>query len=65
MVVTALTLWIGYDAAVEIGKLALAENIILKRGGGTTRLRPARGFRSSGRADGESGAACQLPGGGD
>ena len=29
MVVTALTLWIGYDAAVEIGKLALAENIIV------------------------------------
>jgi fumarate hydratase class II len=29
MVVTALTLWIRYDAAVEIGKLALAENIIV------------------------------------
>jgi fumarate hydratase, class II len=29
MVVTALKPGIGYDAAVKIGKLALAENIIL------------------------------------
>ncbi len=31
MLVTALNPWIGYDKAVKIAKLALAENMSLKR----------------------------------
>ena len=50
MLVTALNPRIGYDKAVTIGKHALAENITLKQAAAAARLRPARGFRSLGRA---------------
>jgi fumarate hydratase class II len=62
MLVTALNPWIGYDSAVTIGELALAETVTLKLGGGTLRLRAARGFRSLGRAVGDDGAGCHAAG---
>jgi predicted DNA-binding ribbon-helix-helix protein len=53
---------IGYDRAARIGEFALRGEHHLEAGGGTTRLRPARGFRSSGHTGGESRAACGAAG---
>ncbi len=62
MVVTAIKLRMGYDRAVKIGKLALAENNHLEGGGGTLRVRPAPEFRSPDHSGGESHAACRAGG---
>lgn len=61
-VVTAHLLRIGYDRVARIGKFALCGEHALEASGGTARLQPARGFRSSGRSGGKSRAACGAGG---
>ena len=56
MLVTALNPRIGYDKAVRIGKMALAENMTLKRGGGSSSASSGPRISIAGSAGGHGGA---------
>ncbi len=62
MVVTALKPRMGYDRAVKIGKLALAENITLKEAAEQFGYVRPEDFDRSGHSGGESRAACRAAG---